>query len=127
MSMPTTPRAPRVVAEQLGIQVLTGPGGGRPLPYPVRELADGEALLAGDVPLAAFHAPGPRPDHLVFVASDQGVARFALVGDLDGGRGARSITGPPDLVAWASSLDRVERLAPGARRLAGHPSAPAAI
>ena len=115
------------LAEQLGIEVLTGPGGGRPLPYPVRELADGEALPAGDVPLAAFHAPGPRPDHLVFVGSDPGVARFALVGDLDGERGARSITGPPDLVAWASSLDRVERLAPGARRLAGHPSAPDAI
>ena len=32
------------VAERLGIPVLTGPGGGRPLPYAVRELADLELL-----------------------------------------------------------------------------------
>ena len=32
------------VAERLGIPIVTGPGGGRPLPYPVRELADLETL-----------------------------------------------------------------------------------
>ena len=32
------------VAERLGIPVLAGPGGGRPLPYEVRELADLEVL-----------------------------------------------------------------------------------
>ena len=56
------------LAEQLGIPVLVGPGGGRPLPYDVRELADGEVIDAGDVPLRVVSTPGPRPDHLAFVA-----------------------------------------------------------
>ena len=112
------------VAEGLGIEVLTGPGGGRPLPYPVRELADGEALTVGDVPLRVVRAPGPRPDHLVFVGPDTGDGRFILVGDLDGARGGRSIPGPPDVDAWAASLERVAREAPAARRLPGHPSVP---
>ncbi len=115
------------LAEQLGIEVLTGPGGGRPLPYAVRELGDREVVPVGDVPLTAVHAPGPRPDHLVFVGPDSSSARFVVVGDLDGERGARSITGPPDRAAWASSLERVERLADGARRLTGHPSRRGAI
>jgi glyoxylase-like metal-dependent hydrolase (beta-lactamase superfamily II)/8-oxo-dGTP pyrophosphatase MutT (NUDIX family) len=115
------------IAEGLGIEVLTGPGGGRPLPYPVRELADGEDLTAGDVPLRILHAPGPRPDHLVFVGPDAGDGRFVLVGDLDGARGGRSIPGPPDAVAWTASLERVAREASGARRLPGHPSVPDAI
>ncbi len=46
------------VAERLGIPVLTGPGGGRPLPYEVRELADLELLDAGDVQLRAVLTPG---------------------------------------------------------------------
>ena len=112
------------IAEGLGIEVLTGPGGGRPLPYPVRELADGEDLTAGDVPLRVLHAPGPRPDHLVFVGPDTADGRFVLVGDLDGARGRRSIPGPPDAVAWAASLERVARAASAARRLPGHPSVP---
>jgi glyoxylase-like metal-dependent hydrolase (beta-lactamase superfamily II)/8-oxo-dGTP pyrophosphatase MutT (NUDIX family) len=118
------------VAEQLGIEVLTGPGGGLPLPYPVRELADLEPLTAGDLPLRVVHAPGPRRDHVVFLGPDPelaGQTGFVLVGDLDGLRGARSIPGPPDASAWAASLDRVARLAPRARRLAGHPSDPDAI
>ena len=52
------------VAERLGIPVLAGPGGGRPLPYAVRELADLELLDAGDVPTPgdpdARSATGPR-------------------------------------------------------------------
>ena len=37
------------LALQLGIEVMVGPGGGRPLPYAVRELADGDVIDAGDV------------------------------------------------------------------------------
>ena len=122
MSTPTTPPARRRSREGLGIEVLTGPGGGRPLPYAVRELADGEVLTAGDVPLRVIHAPGPRPDHLVFMGPDAGDGGFVLLGDLDGVRGARSIPGPSDAPAWAASLGRVDREAPGARRLPGHPS-----
>ena len=109
------------VAERLGIPVLTGPGGGGPLPYPVRELADREVLDAADVPLRVVLAPGPRPDHVAFLVGD---GAFVVTGDLDGVRGARSIPGPPDPPAWASSLERVERRAPGARRLPGHPLGP---
>ncbi len=112
------------IAEQLGIEVLTGPGGGRQLPYPVRELADLEVVAAGDVPLRVVHAPGPRPDHIAFVGPEPGDAAFVLVGDLDGLRGARSIPGPADAPAWAASLERVARLAPRAQRLAGHPRRP---
>lgn len=107
------------VAVRLGIPVLTGPDGGRPLPYAVRELADLEVVPAGDVTLRAIHAPGPRPDHVAFV---DGQAAFAVVGDLGGVRGDRCITGPPDAAAWTSSLERVGLLAPMARRMAGHPS-----
>ena len=108
------------VAERLGIPVLAGPGGGRPLPYPVRELADLEPLPAGDVALRAVLTPGPRPDHVAYLADD---GAFAVTGDLDGVRGARSIPGPADDAAWRSSLDRLAALAPAARRFAGHPAA----
>ena len=111
------------IAEQLGIPVLVGRDGGPPLPFAVRELADLEMVSVGDVPLQVVHAPGPRPDHLAFIRPGEGVDRgFVLTGDLDGVRGARSIPGPPDPSAWTASLERVARLAPGARRLGGHPS-----
>jgi len=106
------------VAETLGIPVFTGTGGGVPLPYAVRELADLEVLAAGDVPLRAAATPGPRPDHVAFLGDSNG---FVLSGDLDGIRGARSIPGPSDEAARAASLDRVRRLAPGATLLTGHP------
>ena len=108
------------VAEMLGIAVFTGPGGGRPLPYPVRELGDGEVVPAGDVPLLAIHAPGPRQDHLAFIGPERD---WLISGDLDGVRGARSIPGPVDREALAASVARVGRLAPGARWLPGHPGA----
>jgi glyoxylase-like metal-dependent hydrolase (beta-lactamase superfamily II) len=114
----------RQLAEQLGVPILAGPGGGRSLPYPVRELADLELLDAGDVPLRVIVAPGPRADHLAYVVGDGG---FVVTGDLDGVRGARSIPGAPDAAAWAASLERVEQLAPGARRLPGHPPASGSV
>jgi glyoxylase-like metal-dependent hydrolase (beta-lactamase superfamily II) len=70
------------------------------------------------VGLRSVLTPGPRPDHVAYIL-DHG--QFALVGDLDGPRGARSILGPPDEVAWASSLQRLVDLAPTARHLTGHP------
>ena len=106
------------VAEQAGVSVLTGPGGGRPLPTDVGELADGALLGAGDVPLRAVSTPGIRPDHLVFV--DPG-GTFAIVGDLDGVRGARSVPGPIDQPALDASRQRIRAIAPSARWLTGHP------
>jgi glyoxylase-like metal-dependent hydrolase (beta-lactamase superfamily II) len=109
------------VAERLGIPVLTGPGGGRPLPYAVRELSDLEPVGAGDVGLRAVLTPGPRPDHTAYLSGD---GAFVLTGDLDGVRGARSIPGPADRPAWAPSLERLAALAPAAHRLPGHLPAP---
>jgi glyoxylase-like metal-dependent hydrolase (beta-lactamase superfamily II)/8-oxo-dGTP pyrophosphatase MutT (NUDIX family) len=106
------------VAERLGIPVLTGPGGGGPLPYPVLDVSDGEILVAGDVGVRSILAPGPRPDHVAFIVGD---GAFVVSGDLDGVRGGRSIHGPPDDAAWAFSRERVGRLASGARHLSGHP------
>lgn len=107
------------VAERLGIPVLTGPGGGRPLPYVVDELDDLAVIDVADVALRVVHTPGPRPDHLALVVGD---GRFAIAGDLDGVRGARSVSAPPDLAAWSASRDRLARLAPGATWLTGHPT-----
>ncbi len=99
---------------------MVGPGGGRPLPYAVRELADGEVIEAGDVPLGVIATPGPRPDHIAFVVGDGGVT---LTGDLDGTRGARCLPGPGDEHAWAASRDRLDVRAPNSTQLGGHPLA----
>lgn len=112
------------VAERLGLPIFAGPGGGLPLPHAVRELADLEEVPAGDVDLRAVHAPGPRPDHLVFIGAG---GAFVLTGDLDGTRGARSIFGPPDNGAWTASQERLAELAPNAVRLAGHPATSGAV
>jgi glyoxylase-like metal-dependent hydrolase (beta-lactamase superfamily II)/8-oxo-dGTP pyrophosphatase MutT (NUDIX family) len=109
------------IAERLGIDVFTGPGGDRPLPYDVRELDDLATLGVGDVELRAVLTPGPRPDHVAYVSAD---GAFVLTGDLDGLRGARSIPGPADQIAWTHSRDRLEELAPAALRLGGHPPRP---
>ncbi len=108
-----------VLAERLAVPVLAGPGGGRALPFEVREVADLETLGAGDVPVRAILTPGPRPDHVAFLAPDGG---FVVTGDLDGVRGERSILGPPDPAAWAASRARLRDLAPDATWLTGHPS-----
>jgi glyoxylase-like metal-dependent hydrolase (beta-lactamase superfamily II)/8-oxo-dGTP pyrophosphatase MutT (NUDIX family) len=109
---------------RLEIDVYTGPGGGRPLPYPVRESADMEQLEAGDVPLQAVLTPGPRPEHTAYLVGD---GAFVVTGDLDGMRGARSIPGPADRAAWTASLERLERVAPEAVRLPGHPPLPESV
>jgi glyoxylase-like metal-dependent hydrolase (beta-lactamase superfamily II)/8-oxo-dGTP pyrophosphatase MutT (NUDIX family) len=106
------------LAERLEVPVLAGPGAGRRLPYAVRELADGDVVDAGDVPLRVVATPGPRVDHLAFVIGPTGPV---LIGDLDGRRGARSIVGPPDEAAWAESQARVSAIAGAMPHLPGHP------
>ena len=108
------------LAEILGIPVVAGMGGGRPLPYSVRELADGESLPFGDVPIRAVAAPGPSPSHLAFLVGEP--VDFVLTGDLDGRRGARSVPGPWDETGAMASRERIRRLAPNATWLAGHPA-----
>jgi endoribonuclease LACTB2 len=104
--------------EQLGIEVLVGSGGGRHLPYPVVEVADGTSIPAGDVSLQVVATPGLSPDHVAFVV---GEGQFAVAGDLDGTRGARMIPGPIDHEAWRASVARLYASAPAARWLGGHP------
>jgi glyoxylase-like metal-dependent hydrolase (beta-lactamase superfamily II)/8-oxo-dGTP pyrophosphatase MutT (NUDIX family) len=104
--------------EQLGIEVLVGPDGGRHLPHAVAELGDGSTVEAGDVPLRVVATPGLEPEGLAFVVGD---GQFAVTGDLDGRRGARSMFGPVDDVTWQQSVERLRTVAPDARWLAGHP------
>jgi glyoxylase-like metal-dependent hydrolase (beta-lactamase superfamily II)/8-oxo-dGTP pyrophosphatase MutT (NUDIX family) len=110
------------MAEITGAGVFGGPGSGRFLPHAVHELADLETMALGDVPLRAVHTPGQRPDHVAFLVG--GVAdSVAIVGDLDGRHGARSITGPADELTSERSRDRLRELGPGATWLPGHPPA----
>lgn len=108
-----------VVAQQLGIPILVGPGGDRHLPYEAQELGDGERVGFGDVPLRVVATPGPRVDHVAFVVSG---GTLVISGDLDGVRGARMLPDPPDLAAWRRSEARLRSEAPAARWLGGHPS-----
>ncbi|HSL34905.1 MAG TPA: MBL fold metallo-hydrolase [Candidatus Limnocylindrales bacterium] len=106
------------LAIRLDAPIFGGPGAGRPLPHDVTELADGEIVPAGDVPLRILVAPGPRPDHVALVIGEEpggrvGAGRAVLTGDLVGGRGERSVFGPADEAAWAASLDRVAATEPG--------------
>ena len=104
--------------ERLGIDIQVGPGGGRHLPHPVVELDDGERIAACDIDLRVLATPGPAPEHLAFLV---GEGQFAVTGDLDGGRGARSVPAPADDVAWERSVARLRSVAPDATWLGGHP------
>jgi glyoxylase-like metal-dependent hydrolase (beta-lactamase superfamily II)/8-oxo-dGTP pyrophosphatase MutT (NUDIX family) len=108
------------LAEMLGIPVVAGPGGGRPLPYRVHELADGDLVPFGDVLVRAVATPGPGPSHLALLVGDP--PRVAISGDLDGRRGVRAILGPWNEEDALASRDRLRRLAPGATWLPGHPA-----
>jgi glyoxylase-like metal-dependent hydrolase (beta-lactamase superfamily II) len=105
------------LAEQLSIPILAGRGAARRFPYEISEVADGAVVDAGDVPLTVLETPGPRPEHLAFLAGDAAV----ITGDLDGRRGSRSIVGATDERAWAASRARVRELAGARALLAGHP------
>ena len=93
-----------VLAERLGIPILVGPGGGRPLPYETRELADGERIDLGDVPLTVrrHSRPATRPPR---------VRR---------GRGGRGPDGRPRRAARLADAPRPGRRR-GAARLARPP------
>jgi glyoxylase-like metal-dependent hydrolase (beta-lactamase superfamily II)/8-oxo-dGTP pyrophosphatase MutT (NUDIX family) len=95
------------LAIRLDVPILAGPGSGRDVPFDVRELADG-ARLPGDGGLTAIRTPGPRRDHVSFGLEVGGL----IAGDLVGGRGSRSVLGPPDEAAWQASLDRIAALRP---------------
>jgi glyoxylase-like metal-dependent hydrolase (beta-lactamase superfamily II)/8-oxo-dGTP pyrophosphatase MutT (NUDIX family) len=106
------------IREQLGIEVFVGPSGGRYLPYVVNEVEDGAMIEAGDVPLRVVATPGLEPEGVAYLV---GEGQFAVTGDLDGRRGARSIFGPIDQDAWQHSVARLALDAPEATWLPGHP------
>jgi glyoxylase-like metal-dependent hydrolase (beta-lactamase superfamily II)/8-oxo-dGTP pyrophosphatase MutT (NUDIX family) len=107
--------------EQLGVDVITGPGGGRRLPHDVREVVDGDVIGDGDVPLRVVATPGQRRDAVAFLIGD---GQHALTGDLDGRRGARTIPGPVDDDALRASIALISERAPNARWLSAHPGPP---
>ncbi len=107
------------LARVLGIPILAGPGGRRPLPGPVEELADLQRIETCDVALQAVHSPGPQPEHLAFLVGRD--PAWVIAGDLEGRRGARAMFGPTDEAAAAASRERLEGLAPKGVWLSGHP------
>ena len=108
------------LALRLGVPVIAGPGADAVLPFDVRELPYGvlERLDVGDEPVVAQHAPGHRPDHIVFHIGDQAASRPIIAGDLVGRLGSRSVYGQPYEAGWWFSLYelgpwRSELLLPG--------------
>jgi recombination protein RecT len=98
------------LALRLDVSILAGPGAGRDLPYLVRELADGERIGAGGVELEVVATPGPRPDHVAFRLTGDGMGDegpVILAGDLVGPRADRAILGAGDENAWSASLERI--------------------
>ncbi len=108
------------LALRLNVPIYAGPGGGRPLPYAVRELADGDHITDGDVGLEAIATPGVRPDHVAYaIAADGGGGGAVLVGDLIGPQADRSVLSPVDQAMCAASIDVIAARLPG-RLFSGH-------
>jgi len=107
------------LALRLNVPIFSGPGGGRPLPYPVRELADGERITDGDIGLEAIATPGVRPDHVAYAIDVEANTGAILVGDLIGPQADRAVLGPVDEAARAASIDVIAARRPG-RLFPGH-------
>jgi glyoxylase-like metal-dependent hydrolase (beta-lactamase superfamily II) len=78
-----------------------------------REVVDGAVIEAGGVSLRVIPTPGHAPDHLAFLAEDDG---WLFTGDAVLGRGT-SVVDPPegDMAAYVRSLEALRALRP--RRL----------
>ena len=103
--------------EQLGVEVLVGPGGGRYLPYPVVELGDGRHRC-GDVAMRVVATPGLRAGSPGLRRRGGAVRRH--------GRPRRSPWRAVDprthrRASWRRSVERLRAVAPDARWLGGHP------
>jgi len=110
------------LALRLDLPIHTGRGGGRPLPYTVRELADGERITDGDVGLEAIATAGVRPDHVAYAVDPvyvDGGSPVVLVGDLIGSRADQAVLGPVDEPARAASIERLAARRP-VRLFSGH-------
>ncbi len=107
------------LALRLNVPIYCGPGGGRPLAYAVRELADGERITDGDTGLEAIATPGVRPDHVAYAIDVEAATGAILVGDLIGPQADRAVLGPVDEAARAASIDVIAARRPG-RVFPGH-------
>src|SRR5439155_1677436 len=99
------------LAGRIEVPVFAGVGAARWLPYDVRELRDGDAVPVGDTRLTAIATPGPRAEHLAYLAADTATL---FVGDLVGPGPSRAILAPRDQTAARASLDHVASLSPRA-------------
>lgn len=107
------------MALRLEVPILVGLGGGRSLPYAVRELAGGERIDGGDVGLGVIATPGPRPDHVAYAVDAGGGPPIVIAGDLVGPRADRAVLGPVNLAARTVSVARLAARRPG-RVFPGH-------
>jgi glyoxylase-like metal-dependent hydrolase (beta-lactamase superfamily II)/8-oxo-dGTP pyrophosphatase MutT (NUDIX family) len=109
------------LALRLNVPIYAGPGGGRPLPYAVVELADGDRITEGDIGLEAIATPGARPDHVAYAVAGHEAdgSESVLTGDLLGPRADKAVLGPVDEAARAASIDRLAARRPG-RVFPGH-------
>lgn len=98
------------LADRHGTEVLCGPGGAGYLPFPARELRDGETIRLPGATLTALHTPGHAPEHLCFILEEE---RALFSGDTIVGEGTVMITPPDgDMGAYMDSLRRLQALAP---------------
>lgn len=97
------------LADRHGAPVLCGPGGAGLLPFPARELAEGEKIRVGGATLTVVHAPGHAPEHLCFLLEEE---RALFSGDVIVGEGTVMITPPEgDMARYMRSLRRLQALA----------------
>jgi ribonuclease/clavin/mitogillin len=97
------------LAGRIDVPVFAGVGAARWLPYDVTELRDGDVVPVGDVSMTALATPGPRAEHVAYVAPE---TTPLFVGDLIGPGPSRAIVAPRDEAAARASLDRVASLSP---------------
>ena len=100
------------LALRLNVPIYAGPGGGRDLPYSVRELAGGQRITDGETQLEAIATPGVRPDHVAYATAADADGGSILVGDLIGPQADRTVLGPVNGAARAASVDVISARGP---------------
>jgi glyoxylase-like metal-dependent hydrolase (beta-lactamase superfamily II)/8-oxo-dGTP pyrophosphatase MutT (NUDIX family) len=96
------------LADRHRAPVLCGPGGAGLLPFPAREIRDGETIRVEGATLQALHTPGHAPEHLCFLLEEE---RALFSGDLIVGEGTVVISPPEgDMADYITSLRRLQTL-----------------
>jgi len=90
-----------------------------------QQIKDGEALVLGGIELKALHTPGHTPEHLSFLASENGAPRFMLSGDFIfvGSLGRPDLLGEDAKLSLAKSLFKsVKKMEPFSNDLIIYPA-----